>query len=312
MDAVLVTGGSRSSRPARPGRRRGSGGGRGSGVAVAMRRRTCVGRRAGGTMDAGVSYRSQIVPTNRPGFITPAGSSARLDPLGQAQSRPGLAPDLEAVLPVGRASRDDQVAADRRRPRPGAGRPRPRSRRARRRPTRWPRTIPLPAWAWTAQRPGSSAASERRRPPRAAGWPRSQTGPASSPANSSGPPRAARPPRPRGSTEVGPAAARSRAGRPARRPTRRCPRSRRRATQSVGRQVRRLADAGRPGVQQLDRDRAGSPTCSAGRGRGDASASLRNRTQASAVASGLGRTFSVSWAMTPSVPIEPVRSLGKS
>ena len=35
-------------------------------------------------------------------------------------------------------------------------------------------------------------------------------------------------------------------------------------------------------------------------------------TQAIAEASGIGRTLSVSCTMMPSVPIEPVRSLGKS
>ena len=39
---------------------------------------------------------------------------------------------------------------------------------------------------------------------------------------------------------------------------------------------------------------------------------FQNGTQTIAEASGIGRTLSVNWVMMPSVPIEPVKSLGKS
>ena len=96
--------------------------------------------------------------TNEPARVHhPARVEGRLDPLGEGPVGPGLAPDAEPVLPVGRAAREDQVAAVAGRPRRGGGRPRRRALRGRARPAAWPRTIPLPACAWTAQRPGSSS-----------------------------------------------------------------------------------------------------------------------------------------------------------
>ena len=97
---------------------------------------------------------------NRPGFIAPAGSRACMTTAGQAPSRGGAAPDVQRGLQVGRAAGEDQAAVG------GGGEVaeavqdrRPRLGRGRRRGA-MPRTIPLPAWHWIDQRPGSIAATK--------------------------------------------------------------------------------------------------------------------------------------------------------
>ena len=102
----------------------------------------------------------------------PSGSSACLTRSARAQSGAGLAPDAEPFLPVGRAAREDQVAAVADGLGAEAGRSRRPGLQVGRSPSAWPRTIPLPAWAWTAQRPGSRS-STNAATDAAAGWPRS-------------------------------------------------------------------------------------------------------------------------------------------
>ena len=81
---------------------------------------------------------------------------------------------------------------------------------------------------------------------------------------------------------------------------------------STGRS-KRLGQSSKPPYRSSTRWRPGarSRSCSAGRLPATASISRRNRTQTRAEASGIGRTFKVSSAMIPSVPIEPVKQLGQ-
>ena len=96
---------------------------------------------------------TQIVPTNRPGFITPLGSSAGLTRSAKAQSGRGVPQTRSAAFQsVGQRERIrlPPSRSARARSRSSSG-PSPSRSTA---PRACPRTMPLPACAWMAQRRG--------------------------------------------------------------------------------------------------------------------------------------------------------------